>query len=111
MTEEWVRSPDQQALLEAQAIVDGQPKADIVVRRYGGVPEQLLIRGGLALRGALQLSLLLCERLLVGLVRDLVRQPPIGQAIDGWIRPLQFLLGGHGRSPSALSPDRLVDTI
>jgi len=40
MTDEWVRSPDQQALADAQAIVDAQPRADIVVRRYPGVPEQ-----------------------------------------------------------------------
>ncbi|MGH2466076.1 MAG: hypothetical protein ACRDGI_11495 [Candidatus Limnocylindrales bacterium] len=40
MTDGWVRSPDQQALDEAQAIVDAQPRADIVVRHYPGVPEQ-----------------------------------------------------------------------
>ena len=40
MTDQWVRGPDQQALDEAEAIVDGQQRADIVVRRYAGVPEQ-----------------------------------------------------------------------
>ena len=40
MTDEWVRNPDQQALEDARAIVDAQPKADIVVRHYPGVPEQ-----------------------------------------------------------------------
>jgi hypothetical protein len=38
MTDQWVRNPDQQALAEAQAIVDAQPSTDIVVRRYPGVP-------------------------------------------------------------------------
>ena len=40
MTDQWVRSPDQQALDEAEAIVNAQPRADIVVRRYPGVPKQ-----------------------------------------------------------------------
>lgn len=40
MTDQWVRNPDQQALDAAQAIVDAQPRPDIVVRHYPGVPEQ-----------------------------------------------------------------------
>ena len=39
MTDQWVRSPEQQALAEAQAIVDAQARPDIVVRHYPGVPE------------------------------------------------------------------------
>jgi hypothetical protein len=38
MTDQWVRSPDQQALTEAQAIVEAQPRGDIVVRHYPGAP-------------------------------------------------------------------------
>ncbi len=39
MTDAWVRSPDQQALIDAQAVVDAQSRPDIVVRRYPGVPQ------------------------------------------------------------------------
>jgi hypothetical protein len=39
VTDQWVRNPDQQALAEAQAIVDAQARPDIVVRHYPGVPE------------------------------------------------------------------------
>lgn len=39
MADQWVRNPDQQALAEAEAIVDAQPNVDIVVRRYPGLPE------------------------------------------------------------------------
>ena len=43
MTDQWVRNPDQQALAEAEAIVDAQARADIVVRRYPGVPAAAVI--------------------------------------------------------------------
>jgi len=39
MTDQWVRNPEQQALSEAQAIVDAQARTDIVVRHYPGSPE------------------------------------------------------------------------
>jgi hypothetical protein len=43
VTDQWVRSADQQAIDEAQAIVDAQPSADIIVRRYPGVPEAAVV--------------------------------------------------------------------
>jgi hypothetical protein len=38
MADQWTRNPDQQALVEAEAIVDAQPRSDIIVRRYPGAP-------------------------------------------------------------------------